>query len=175
MNARSISVMTAAAVVILSGCTNPVGTAGTSNAYYAGRITGIEVVDLDTQNNDSTTNTVVGAIGGAIIGQLLNKHTSGTLVGAGLGAAAANLGSKALNRSEGLRISIDSENGPMLVDVPFNCSYAVGQKVRVVTSSAGAQLQTYSGGAYHTASAQSTSACPSTYRKFQAGMGSTSE
>ncbi len=175
MNARSIAVMTAAAVAILSGCTNPVSTAGTSSAYYTGKITGIEVVDIDSQKYDSTTNTVVGAVGGAILGQLFNKHTSGTLVGAGLGAAAGNLGSKALNRSEGLRISIDSENGPMLVDVAFNCSYKVGQKVRVVTSSNGAQLQVYRNGAYHTATAQKTSACPSTYRKFQAGVGASAE
>jgi outer membrane lipoprotein SlyB len=165
----------AAAAFIAAGCTNPTGTAGTANAYYTGKITGIEVVDLDTNKYDTTTNTVVGAVGGAILGQLFNKHTSGTLVGAGLGAAAGNLGSKALNRSEGLRISIDSENGPMMVDVPFNCNYKVGQKVRVVTSSTGSQLQVYRNGAYRTAVNQKTSACPSTYSKFQAGVGESTE
>ncbi len=174
MRTSSIIVIAAAAALAV-GCTNPIGTAGTSNAYYTGKITGIEVVELDSQQYDSSTNTIIGAVGGAILGQLLNKHTSGTLVGAGLGAAAGSLGSKALNRSEGLRISIDSENGPMLVDVPFNCSYKIGQAVRIVTSSNGAQLQIKRNGAYHTASAQKTSACPATYRKFQAGVGSSDE
>ena len=171
MKQYSFTAIAFASALALSGCTNPISTAGTVSNYYSGRITGIEVVDLDSQKYDSATNTVVGALGGAILGQLFNHHTSGTLVGAGLGAAAGNLGSKALNRTEGLRISINSDNGPMLVDVPFNCGYKPGQKVRVVTSSSGAQLQVYRNGAYRTAANQKTSACPSTYKKFKNGVG----
>ena len=104
------------------------------------------------------------------MGAVINDHTSGALVGAGLGAAAGGLGSKAANHTDGLRISLESDNGDVMVDVPFNCGFELGQKVRIINGSHGAQIQFFKNGAYHTAMAQSSSQCPTQYKRYQRGL-----
>lgn len=172
----SLLSVSALCALMLNACTNPTGTAGTMNSSYKGTIHGIEVIDLDEQKYNTSTNALLGGIAGAVIGNLFTKNSTGTLVGAAAGAATGGLGSAGLNRSEGLRLSISSENGDVLVDVPFNCNYKVGQKIRIVGSgNSGAQVQYYSNGSYHTATSQKTSACPTTYNKFKRGVGDFSE
>ncbi len=161
-----------ASSIALTACTNPTSSAGTMSSTYKGTIKGIEVIYLDSKNYDSGTNTLVGGIAGALIGGLVADRTTGALIGAGVGAAAGGLGSQAANRTDGLRLSLDSENGDIVVDVPFNCGYKLGQKVRIINSgSNGAQVQFLSNGAYHTATAQSASACQTTYNKYKQGVG----
>lgn len=172
INALAAALTTVASLgaLILNGCTNPTSTAGTVSSYYDGTLTGIEMIDIDAQEYDSTTNALLGAIGGAIIGNLLNKHSTGTLVGAGLGGAAAGLGSSAANRQDGLRLSVNTEAGNMIVDVPFSCQYRVGQKVRVISGGGAAPVQVYSQGAYRTATVQSKSECPTRYSAYKQGQ-----
>ncbi len=161
-----------ASSIALTACTNPTSTAGTMSSTYKGKIQGIEVISLDSNNYDTSTNTLIGGIAGAIVGGLVADRTAGALVGGGVGAAVGGLGSQAANRTDGLRLSLDSENGDIVIDVPFNCGYKLGQKVRIINSgSKGAQVQFYSNGAYHTATAQSSSACPTTYNTFKKGVG----
>lgn len=155
---------------LLSACTNPTGTAGTMSSVYKGTITGIEIVDLDTNKYDSSTNTLIGGLTGALIGGLLSDHSTGTLIGAGVGAAAGGLGSQGMNRSDGVRLSLDSDNGDISIDVPFNCNYKLGQRVRLIGSSGSTQVQIFDNGAYHTATEQKTSQCPATYEKYKNGL-----
>lgn len=158
------------ATLSLSACTNPTGTAGAMNSSYGGTVKGIELIDIDSKKYDTSTNTVIGGIAGAVLGAVINDHTSGALVGAGLGAAAGGLGSKAANHTDGLRISLESDNGDVMVDVPFNCGFELGQKVRIINGSQGAQIQFFKNGAYHTAMAQSSSQCPTQYKRYQRGL-----
>ncbi len=168
------SALTVAAIcsMLLSACTNPTGTAGSMNSTYRGTLHAIEVIDLDEQKYNTSTNAMLGGLAGAVLGNIISKNSTGTWVGAAAGAAVGGLGSMGMNRSEGLRLSVDSENGDVIIDVPFNCNYKVGQTLRIVGSgNSGVQVQYYANGAYHTASAQSTSQCPAVYNRFKQGVG----
>lgn len=154
----------------LTACTNPTGSAGSMSSTYKGSITGIEIIELNSNTYDSSTNTLIGGIAGAVLGGIITDRSTGTLIGAGLGAAAGGLGSQGMNRSEGVRLSVDSDNGDVTIDVPFNCNYKIGQKVRLVGRSGSTQVQIYDNGAYHTATEQKTSQCPTTYNKYKNGL-----
>lgn len=60
----------------LNACTNPVSEAGTVNTYYEGTITGIEAIDIANKKNDNTSNTILGAVGGALLGNLISKNST---------------------------------------------------------------------------------------------------
>lgn len=162
--------LAAGVAAMLTGCTNPTGTAGTMSSTYKGTVTGIEIVDLDTKKYDSSTNTLLGGLAGALVGGLFSDSSTGTLIGAGVGAAAGGLGSQGMNRTEGVRLSVESDNGPIAIDVPFNCGFKLGQKVKIIGNSSSTQVQYYSNGSYHTAIEQKTSQCPTTYNSYKKGL-----
>ncbi len=151
----------------LSACTNPVSEAGTVSTYYEGRITGIEAIDINNKKNDNTSNTILGAVGGALLGNLISKNSTGTAVGAGLGALAAGSASKYMDRHDGVRLTIDSDNGPLIVDMPFSCKYAVGKKVRLISGSAQGSVMVQNNGRYETATEDSYSKCPAVYNAIK--------
>ncbi len=155
---------------LLCSCTNPTSTAGSTSTFIDGTIENIEIIDLDSNKYDSGTNTLLAGLGGAVIGQLIGGNTTGTLVGAGVGAVAGGLGSNAANRSDGLRLTLDTINGAMVADMPYSCSYKVGQKVRFLSSSSGngAQIQIFKNGRYVTVKEESKSACPTRYDNMKA-------
>ncbi|MGN1281891.1 MAG: YMGG-like glycine zipper-containing protein [Succinivibrio sp.] len=167
---RSLCLVTlgSMAVLALNACTNATTQAGSVNTYYDGTITDMEAVDLDTNRNDTGTNTLLGAVGGALIGNLIGKNSTGTLVGAGVGALAAGGASKLANRHDGVRLTIDSENGPLIVDMPFSCKYEIGKKVRLISNSSSGSVMVDNGdGHFTTATEDSYKKCPALYEKIR--------
>lgn len=163
---KSLSaIMLASSVLILSGCTNATTEAGSMNAYYDGTITDIEPIDMDNKQQDSTTNAVIGMVAGAIAGNALNGHTTGTLVGAGAGLLAGKGYSMLADRTDGVRMTVDTENGPMIIDMPFSCKYGVGKKVRIVSGSTNGSVMVEENGHYVTATKDSKSKCPAVFEK----------
>ena len=163
--AKYIATVTAATVIGMNGCTNPTSTAGSVNTYYNGVITDMEQIDIDTQKYNSTTNGLMGMVAGAALGNALNKHSAGTLVGAGVGYLVGAGASKIGDRSTGVRLTIDTDNGPMIVDMPFSCKYAIGKKVRLVSGSSQGTLMVENNGHYETATQDSLDKCPSAFTK----------
>ena len=159
------AVVIAASVLAINGCTNPTTEAGSVNTFYDGTITDIERVDMNNKQQDSSTNAVMGAVAGAIVGNMLNGHTTGTLVGAGAGLLAGKGYSMLADRTDGVRMTIETENGPMIVDMPFSCMYGVGKKVRLVTGSTNGSVMVEENGHYVTATKDSMSKCPTVLEK----------
>ncbi len=155
----------ASSILILNGCTNPTTEAGAVNTYYEGTITDIESIDMDNKQQDSSTNAVMGGVAGAIAGNLINGHTTGTLVGAGAGLLAGKGYSMLADRTEGVRMTVETENGPMIIDMPFSCKYGVGKKVRIVSGSSNGTVMVEENGHYVTATKDSKSKCPSVLEK----------
>ncbi|MGN0902270.1 MAG: glycine zipper domain-containing protein [Succinivibrio sp.] len=156
------------AVSMLTACTNPTTTAGNTSTYFEGKITAMEAIDLKNGEYDDGSNTILGAVGGAILGNLISKNTTGTAVGAGVGAIAGNAASKYADRTEGVRLTIDSDSGPMVIDMPFSCKYKVGRKVRILSSGSRSSVMVYVNGQYRTATQDDYKKCPSQYYKIKA-------
>ncbi len=148
------------AAAMLGACTNPVSTAGTTSTLMEGTVTEMEYIDIDSNKYNSDTNTLLGAAAGALIGNLIGDSTTGTLIGAGVGGLAGNLGSQAANRGNGVRLTVETEDGTLVVDQPFSCLYHVGAKVRLISNSTQGSVQVYSNGHYVTATEDSKSSCP---------------
>ena len=163
------AITVAATFGLISGCTNPTTTAGTTSSYMDGTITGIESVDIDTQKYDSGTNTLIGAVGGALIGSLINGHSTGAWVGGTAGALAGGFASSAANRTDGVRLTIDTYSGTLVVDEPFSCMYDKGAKVRLISNGNYSQIQVLSNGKYITAGNDDRSACPIKFDAIKAG------
>ncbi len=160
------TVILASSVLLLNGCTTPTTEAGSMNAYYDGTITDIEKVDMSTNEQDSTTNAVIGMVAGAIVGNAVNGHTTGTLVGAGAGLLAGKGYSMLKDRTPGVRMTVDTENGPMIIDMPFSCKYGIGKKVRVISgSNTGSIMVEDENGHYVTATQDSMDKCPTVFEK----------
>ena len=151
----------------LTGCTNPTSKAGTRSTYYEGVIEDIEIIDIDTNQMDNGNNTIIGAIAGAIIGNMVNNHSTGTIVGAGLCAVAGNAVSKATNRTDGVRLTVETDNGPMIIDMPFSCKYKVGKKVRLVSDGDKGTIMVETNGKYKTATQDSYNTCPTVYEEIK--------
>lgn len=149
-----------ASALAMSGCTQSTGEAGQMSYFTEGVITDIEVIDVSKNRYDSTTNTGVGAAVGAIAGQAIGKDTKGTLIGAGIGAILGFFGNHALDNGEGMRLTVNTDNGLVLIDQPYSCLFKINSKVRLINRSGKYQLQVYDGKNYHTAVAQSSSDCP---------------
>jgi outer membrane lipoprotein SlyB len=169
-SARFLPLIPAAALA-LGGCSNLAGISNMST-YYDGTITGIEVVELDGDDSDSSLGSLLGGIGGALLGNYLDDHGStGTIVGGVLGAAAGSMAGSAFSGGEGLRLAIDSENGPMAIDVPFNCNLRPGQRVRIIAYEDSGEVQYYMNGSFHTITEDSPSQCRNIYDQFCNGVG----
>ncbi len=165
----AVSLICLGSAILLNACTNPTTRAGTVSEFMEGTILGVEVVDMDTDHYDTGTNVLLGALAGAVAGQLINHHSKGTLVGAGIGAAATGLASSWANRTEGVRLTIDTSSGQMVVDEPFSCLYRKNARVRLISNSNSGQIQVLSNGHYVTAVQESTSNCPLHYQNIQNG------
>ena len=98
--------------VSLAGCTASSTTAGQVSMFEDGEITGATMIDMKTRKYDSFRNSVLGSIGGAILGNLIGGHTGSTVAGAGLGFLAGNAGTERANPTGvGLRLEVMAENG----------------------------------------------------------------
>ena len=165
----SLSLAYIGSALLLNACTNPTSHAGATAEVTEGTIMGIEIVDLDTEHYDTGTNALLGAVAGAAAGQAINHHSKGTLIGAGIGALAAGLASSWGNRSDGVRLTIDTEIGQMVIDEPFSCLYRKNARVRLLSTDHGGQIQVLSNGRFITATQQSKSDCPLHYQNIQNG------
>lgn len=165
----SLSLICLSSALLLNACTNPTTHAGAVSQTMEGTILGVEIVDMDTDQYDSGTNALLGAVAGAAAGQMINHHSSGTLIGAGIGALAAGLASSWGNRSEGVRLTIDTPSGQLAVDEPFSCLYRKNARVRLISNDRGGQIQVLSNGRYITAEQESKSNCPLHFQNIQNG------
>lgn len=149
-----------ASAVFMAGCTTPTGTVGKMSYFTEGVITDIEVIDVQKNNIETGTNTGLGAAAGAIAGQAIGRDSKGTLIGAGIGAAVGFLGSKFAESGDGMRLTVNTDNGLVLIDQPYSCLFKINSKVRMINNNGSYQLQVFDGTRYRTAVAQSKSECP---------------
>lgn len=150
------------ASIIASGCTNPTSTAGRVSYFTEGVITDVEYITLDLNKYNTSGNAVVGAAAGAAAGQLIGHDTKSTLIGAGIGALLSAGVSKFMDRtSDGARITVNTNQGLILVDQPFSCNYKRGAKVRLINQSDNTvQVQVLVNGSYQTVQTNSPDECP---------------
>ena len=149
-----------ASALFMSGCTTSTGTVGKMSYFTEGVITDIEVIDVKKNNVDTTTNAGLGAATGAIAGQAIGRDTKGTLIGAGIGAVVGLLGSRFADSGDGMRLTVNTDNGLVLIDQPYSCLFKINAKVRMINNNGSYQLQVFDGEHYRTAVAQSKSKCP---------------
>ncbi len=158
------SLMTAAAVIILAlaagGCTNPTGQAGQISYFTEGVITDIEIIDIKKNKFNAAATTGAGAIAGAAAGQIIGRDTRSTVIGAGIGAVAGGVGAIFADRGEGMRLTVNTENGLILLDQPYSCLFQIDAKIRMIKHSDGIQVQVWDGEHYRTAEAGLSSECP---------------
>lgn len=143
----------------LTACTNPTGTAGQSMYFTEGVITSVEVIDMQKNHYDATSTAALGAAGGAVAGQIIGHDTKSTLIGAGIGAVVAGLSAKIADSGEGMRVTVKTEQGQLLIDQPYSCVLQPGRKVRMINNNGSYQLQVFDGSTYRTAVQQSPSEC----------------
>lgn len=146
--------------LVLSGCANPTGTSGQISYFTEGVIKDIEQIDLQKNSYDTKKHAALGAIVGAAAGQLIGGDTKGTLIGAGIGAVAGGVGAMAADQGTGMRLTVNTSNGLVLIDQPYSCLFKVNAKVRLINQDGSTQLQVYDGTRYRTATADSPSDCP---------------
>lgn len=72
-----------------------------------------------------------------------------------------------MDRHDGVRLTIDSDNGPLIVDMPFSCKYAVGKKVRLISGSSQGSVMVKQNGRYVTATEDSYTKCPAAYNAIK--------
>lgn len=149
-----------ASALFISGCTTPTGTVGKMSYFTEGVITDVEVIDVQKNNIETSTNTGLGAATGAIAGQVIGRDTESTLIGAGIGAAIGLLGSKFAESGEGMRLTVNTDKGLVLIDQPYSCLFKVNARVRMINNNGSYQLQVFDGERFRTAVAQSKSECP---------------
>lgn len=158
------SLMTAAAILTLSlvagGCTNPTGEAGEISYFTEGVITDIEIIDIKKNKYDTASTTGAGAIAGAAAGQVIGRDTKSTVIGAGIGAVVGGVGAIFADRGDGMRLTVNTSNGLILLDQPYSCLFQIDAKIRMIKQSSGSvQVQVWDGEHYRTAVAQSPSEC----------------
>ena len=72
-----------------------------------------------------------------------------------------------MDRHDGVRLTIDSDNGPLIVDMPFSCKYAVGKKVRLISGSSQGSVMVKQNGRYVTATEDNYTKCPAVYNSIK--------
>ena len=129
--------------------------------FTEGVITDVEYITLDLNKYDTTKSAAVGAGIGAAAGQIWGKDTKSTLIGAGIGALLSAGASAMMDRtSDGARLTINTNQGLVLVDQPFSCNYQRGAKVRLINQSDNTvQIQVLVNGTYRTAETNSPKEC----------------
>lgn len=162
LGAVSGLVALALAATTLTGCTNPTSTAGKVSYFTEGVITDMEYITIDLEHYDTQNSAIVGGVAGAALGQIIGGDTEGTLIGAGIGALLAGAGSKVMDRtSDGMRLTINTNQGLILVDQPYSCTYRRGAKVRMINQNDNTvQVQVLVNGSYITAEKSDRNDCP---------------
>ncbi len=160
LTATALAVVLGASI-LASGCSNPTSTAGRVSYFTEGVITDVEYITLDLNKYDTTKTAAVGAAAGAAAGQIWGKDTKSTLIGAGIGALLSAGASALMDRtSDGARLTINTNQGLVLVDQPFSCNYQRGAKVRLINQSDNTvQIQVLVNGTYRTAETNSPKEC----------------
>ena len=64
------------------------------------------------------------------------------------------------NTGLGARLTVNTDNGLVLIDQPYSCLFKINSKVRMINNNGSYQLQVFDGTRYRTAVAQSKSECP---------------
>ena len=169
MKANSLLKVTVIGLALgtLVACTNAPTRVGNVSSYYEGTITSLELIDVDTNKYNSSNNAMLGAIGGALFGGLVSDHSTGALIGGALGGLAGAGGSYLGNRNEGVRMTVNTSNGPTIVDTYFNCKLKIGSKIRLLSGSNNGEVQVYYNGAYRTVTEQTQADCPTTYNRLK--------
>lgn len=154
--------VTTLAVTSLTGCTNPTSRAGQVSYFTEGVITDMEYITIDLDHYNKTNTAVVGGIAGAAAGQAIGGDSEGTLIGAGIGALLAAGAAALMDRtSDGIRLTINTNQGLILVDQPYSCTYRKGAKVRLINQNDNTvQLQVLVNGSYVTAEKNDRDECP---------------
>ncbi len=144
----------------LTACTTPTGRAGQAIHFTEGMITEVEVIDIEKNKYDPASTAAVGAVGGAVAGQIIGHDTKSTLIGAGIGAVIGGMGAKIADRGEGMRLTVQTTDGGMLIlDQPYSCDFIPGTYIRMLNRSGSYQVQVYDGTRYRTAVQSSSSEC----------------
>ena len=142
------------AVTSLTGCTNPTSRAGQVSYFTEGVITDMEYITIDLDHYNKTNTAVVGGIAGAAAGQAIGGDSKGTLIGAGIGALLAAGAAALMDRT-------NTNQGLILVDQPYSCTYRKGAKVRLINQNDNTvQLQVLVNGSYVTAEKNDRDECP---------------
>lgn len=158
---RLVAVLAIGGVLLLNGCTNPTSTAGRVSYYTEGVITDIETITIDLDHYRTEGNVGIGAVVGAGLGQLIGGDTEATLLGAGIGALLGGGASALADRTEGMRLSVSTAQGMILVDQPYSCNFYKGAPVRLINSgSNNVQVQVLVNGTYRTAEKNASKDCP---------------
>lgn len=148
-------------MLLVNGCTNPTSTAGKVSYFTEGVITDVETITIDLEHYKTEGNVGLGAVLGAGIGQLIGGDTEGTLIGAGIGALIGGGASAFADRTEGMRLTVSTNQGLILVDQPYSCNFTKGAKIRMINSgSNNVQVQVLVDGTYVTAEKNSSKDCP---------------
>lgn len=150
------------AASVISGCSNPTSTAGRVSYFTEGVITDLEYVTLDLDHYNTTNSAAAGAIAGAAAGQVIGGNSKSTLIGAGIGALLTGAAAMVMDRtSDGVRLTVNTNQGLILVDQPFSCNFKKGSKVRLINQSDNTvQVQVLVNGSYRTAEKNAPKECP---------------
>lgn len=148
-------------ILLINGCTNPTTTAGKVSYFTEGVITDVEPITLDLDHYRTSGNVGIGAAVGAGLGQIIGKDTEATLIGAGIGALIGGGASALADRSEGMRLTVSTDKGLILVDQPYSCNFRPGAKIRLINSGTNdVQVQVLVNGSYRTAEKNASRDCP---------------
>lgn len=152
----------------LSSCADTTEhTAGAGSTFYDGTITGIEAVTF--KGNKNGEHTFLGMVVGGLLGNLANGHHGGTIAGAAIGGLVGKYAGSMLPGDDGLRLTIDSDMGNLMVDVPFSCKFTNGGKVRIVTHADTYELLAEENGRFVTPENESYSKCPAYAEEIKSG------
>lgn len=151
-----------AASLVVSGCTNPTSTAGQVSYFTEGVITDIEYITLDLEHYNTKNTAIVGGAAGAAAGQIIGHNSSSTAIGAGIGALLAVGASALMDRtSDGARLTVNTNQGLIIVDQPYSCNYRKGAKIRLINRSNNTvDVQVLVNGHYKTAQKSQHKDCP---------------
>lgn len=148
-------------MLLLNGCTNPTSTAGKVSYFTEGEIVDIEQITLDLDHYQTGGNAGIGAVVGAGLGQIIGGDSEATLLGAGIGALIGGGASALADRQEGMRLTVNTSQGMVIVDQPYSCNFYRGAKVRIINSGTNnVQVQVNIGGQYITAQKGASTDCP---------------
>ena len=127
----------------LTGDTYSRGEAGAPQSVRYGKVTSVRSVTLE---GSSTGGTLLGAAAGGFLGNQVGSgsgRTAATIGGAALGGAAGSHAGQAVNRRQGIEITVRLDEGgnlSLVQEVNKNEAFNVGDRVRVLDNGAKARV-----------------------------------